>query len=504
MFNLVRNELTKIFSKKGIYIVLVVFLLLSSLVLWIQKYSEKMLYDGITEANTAYLDEEMKELDTSTNEGKAQYWVLQTEKEVNQLAEEYGGYSTWQGEKILNDIWAIKIDMNLCENGLEEFATYTTYTKEELQKEYDKIMGRIKAGDWKSFVQEDLKDAQEQITLAEEALKLAKDDATRKEINKSLETLKIEEQCNKWRLEKEIPYNDSRYDSALYSYSAYGTFLIDNNYKYNIDEKNYKEKVSDEFDHNAKVQYQSALEEFNIAKYRIENEIADLSYESVSGAIENLIPNMGLLFIIIISVMITGTIVSEEFNKSTIKLLLIRPYTRRKILLSKIIASIIAILIAIICIVLLQIVVSGIGYGFDTINIPVIKYNFNTNSVMEMNVFVWLIINLLSVSPIIIILATLALTIGTLLTNSASAITLSILTYMGANILKQIAIYATKVKWLKFIPFVNWDLTECLYGRLSPIQGVTLPIAILTCVILVIALLVVTFENFARKNIKNI
>lgn len=505
MFNLVRNELTKIFSKKGIYIVLVVFLLLTSLILGIEKYSEKMLLSGTTESAMTYLDEEIEELDTSTDEGKVQYWSLQTEKEVNQLAKEYGGYSTWQGEKILNEIWAIKMDMNLYENELEEFAIYTTYSKEELQKEYDKIMERINKGDWKSFLQEDLKEAQDQISLAEDALKVAKDDETRKEINKNLEILKIEEQCNKWRLEKEIPYRDERYESALNTYSVYGTFLIENNYKYNINENNYKEKVSDEFDYNAKIQYQTALEDFNIAKYRIENEIPDLSYQSVSGAIESLIPNIGLLFIIIISVMITGTIVSEEFNKSTIKLLLIRPYTRRKILLSKIIASIIATLIAIVCIVLIQIVVSGIGYGFDTINMPVIKYNFNTNSIIEMNVFVWLIINLLSVSPIIIILSTLALTIGTLSTNSASAITLSILTYMGANILKQIAIYyGTKIKWLKYIPFVNWDLTECLYGRLSQIQGVTLPIAILTCSILSIGLLVITFENFARKNIKNI
>ena len=152
MFNLVRNELTKIFSKKGIYIVLVVFLLLTSLILGIEKYSEKMLLSGTTESAMTYLDEEIEELDTSTDEGKVQYWSLQTEKEVNQLAKEYGGYSTWQGEKILNEIWAIKMDMNLYENELEEFAIYTTYSKEELQKEYDKIMARINKGDRQSFL----------------------------------------------------------------------------------------------------------------------------------------------------------------------------------------------------------------------------------------------------------------------------------------------------------------------------------------------------------------
>ena len=128
-----------------------------------------------------------------------------------------------------------------------------------------------------------------------------------------------------------------------------------------------------------------------------------------------------------------------------------------------------------------------------------------SNTIMEMNVFVWLVINLICVSPIIIILSTIALMVGTIITNSASAIALGMLTYMGSSILQSIAIYyASKITWLKYIPFVNWDLTQCLYGRLSQIQGVTLPIAVLSCLILTSILLTVTFENFKRRNIKNI
>ena len=39
------------------------------------------------------------------------------------------------------------------------------------------------------------------------------------------------------------------------------------------------------------------------------------------------------IFIVIIIVMIAGTIVSEEFNKGTIKLLLVRPYKEQQYLL---------------------------------------------------------------------------------------------------------------------------------------------------------------------------
>ncbi len=499
MINLVKNELIKIFSKKGIYIVLIIFLGLLALVLGIQKFSENM-----SVASYSAMIEDIEEIEMTTDEEKVKYWTLKTDQEIHELAQKYGGYKTWQGEMILSEIWPIKTDLNLYQNGLGQYASFTTYTKEELENEYNKIMGRIEKGDWKSFVQEDLKELEEEIAIINEQLKNSEESEVIKELSKTKEILEIQTQCEKWRLEKEIPYRDENYDNTLTRYSICGNIIAEYNYRYNINKNNYKESSSKEFDHYTKIEYQNALEEFEISKYRIENDIPNLEYESISGALETFISDIGLLFIIIISIMVTGAIVSDEFNKGTIKLLLIRPYTRRKIMLSKIIASVISIIIAIICMVLIQIIISGIGYGFDTINMPVLKYNFNTNSVMEINAFVWVIINLLTVSPIIIILATLALTISTVFTNSTSAITLSILVYMGSNILKSIATYETKIKWLKFIPFVNWDLTECLYGKLSPIQGVTMQNAILTCSILIIALLIITFENFARKNIKNI
>ena len=124
-----------------------------------------------------------------------------------------------------------------------------------------------------------------------------------------------------------------------------------------INENNYKDKLQGEFGYYDKTDYQRVLEEFNISKYRIENEKPDLKEDSVSGSLENLFAQLGLLFIIIISIMITGTIISEEFNKGTIKLLLVRPYTRRKIMLSKIIAAIICIILAMLCMILIQIFV---------------------------------------------------------------------------------------------------------------------------------------------------
>lgn len=505
MFNLVRNELTKIFRKKGIYIVLVIFLILSSLMLGLQKYGESMTWETMHDGTIQYLQDELTKIDTSTKEGKEQHLRIQAELELYQLAIQYGGYSTWQGRMIFEDIWPIKMDMVTYENNLENSAQHTMYNKKELQQQYDKIMERIEKGDWRSFVEEDLKDAQDQIAEIEKTLETTTDAKTIKELNKNIEILKVEEQVNKWRLEKDIAYEDKEYDNTLQRYSSCANRLIESNYQHNINETNYLEKETEEFGYSAKIEYQNTLEEFKISKYRIENNKPNLANTSSAYTLENFITEIGLLFIIIISILITATIVSDEFNKGTIKLLLIRPYTRRKIMFSKVIASIISIIISIIAIILIQTVIAGIFYGFDTMNIPVIQYNFNTNNVVEMNVFVWLTINLLCVSPIIIILSAIALMVGTIFANSASAISIGILTNMGASILQTIAIYyGAKIKWLRLIPFVNWDLTQVLNGRLSQIEGATLPIAITSCLILLIIIRTITFENFARKNIKNV
>ena len=61
--------------------------------------------------------------------------------------------------------------------------------------------------------------------------------------------------------------------------------------------------------------------------------------------------------------MIAGTIVSEEFNKGTIKLLLVKPYTRNKILLSKFITTLIMIVFVIIVTITMQILIGGVLFG---------------------------------------------------------------------------------------------------------------------------------------------
>ena len=93
--------------------------------------------------------------------------------------------------------------------------------------------------------------------------------------------------------------------------------------------------------------------------------------------------------------------------------------------------------------------------------------------------------------------------IGTIFANTAVAIVVSFLVYFLSSIINSLSMQF-QVKWLKFIPTLNWDLTQYAYGSLPTIEGMTLIFSIIICAITILAMLVATFENFSRKNIKNV
>ena len=226
--------------------------------------------------------------------------------------------------------------------------------------------------------------------------------------------------------------------------------------------------------------------------------------KSVTYYLQHLFESNGLMFTIIIATIFAGTIVNEEFNKGTIKLLLVRPYSRRKILLAKLIACFIVVMIAITVITAMQMVILGVTYGFDTMSTPVIVYDYNANSVITMNILKYLAIYLLNITPMIIIYIMLSFFIGSALKNSSLAIAVSLLLYMASNITVGLSEQLITVKWLKYIPIFNWDLTQYLYGKLPLLEGMNISGSIMICADIILVLMIMTFYNFEQRDVKNI
>ena len=220
------------------------------------------------------------------------------------------------------------------------------------------------------------------------------------------------------------------------------------------------------------------------------------------GILKSIFNEYGL-FIIVMIIMIAGTIVSEEFNKGTIKLLLVKPYSRNKILLAKFITVFIMIVFSILSVVVMELLVGGIIFGYDSLSVPILAYDFTTQSLESLNIFSYLGIEIMTQLPKLILLATLAFACSTLFTNSAVAIAIPLLGYMSADMINMLVVQF-KVQFMKFFVSLNWNFEEYLFGNLPKMEGMTIGFSIVICMLYFVVMLIPTFIVFKKKNIKNI
>lgn len=432
----------------------------------------------------SYLEEELKTLDYKSQADNSYYLDLKTEYDLIKLKLDYDTES-WQYNFINNsDI------VYLCLRDINE-NTYGINKDEqklvEAKKEFDTIKTRLNSGDWKSFVQEQLEDTKEEIAFYEEQLKDITDKKVIEEINSTIEIEKVNKQALEWRLEKEIPYNNSFLSGKIEEYT--------NSFQSVQALKDKENKTKEE-----KQEYELALKQMNTSKYYIENNINIENEYDGRYMLINLTQEYGM-FILIFSVIVAGTIVSNEFQKGTIKLLLTRPYSRNKILLSKYIVSIISIFIFIIMFAILQYFIGGIVSGFNVFNTPVVEYDLATNSIVVMSVFKYLIIIVLSNLPIYILTSTLAFALSTITMNSAVSIAVPIL---GNMVSELINLFIEKAKILKYFVTANWDLSVYLFGGQGLAEGLNFKLSLAICIIYLVIMIITAFIVFDKRDIKNV
>ena len=302
----------------------------------------------------------------------------------------------------------------------------------------------------------------------------------------------IDKQILEWRLEKDISYANTFLNTALQNYSRSSRNII-----YYEAESNHS--YSDKLD------YYDSLKEANINKYYIENNIRNIKDYDNRYILVNLL-NEYELFILIFIIMISGSIVSDEFNKGTIKLLLIRPYSRLKILLAKFLTCLCMFILFIVFIFISQLLVGGIIQGFGSLNVPAVIYNYNTHNIETMSIIKYLIINICAKSPMFLLLITLAFTISTLFTNSALAIALPLLGYMVSSIINQLIAHALlkDIKAPLYFVTPNWNLTSYLFGGLPSFEPINLRFSILVCLSYFLIMIFISCYVFKKRNIKNV
>ena len=195
-------------------------------------------------------------------------------------------------------------------------------------------------------------------------------------------------------------------------------------------------------------------------------------WEFVSDT-SNLIQFAGLFAIII-----AAGIVASEFNWGTIKLLLIRPIDRGKILASKYLAVIVFALMLLSILFVFSTLLGLILFGTPETTVPYL--NYFDGKITEQSFALHLVILYVMKSINMFMLATMAFMISAVFRNSSLAIGLSIfLMFTGVELT---GLLAMKFDWAKYILFANTDLMQYFEG-VPMVEGMTLTFSVIMIVI---------------------
>ena len=182
---------------------------------------------------------------------------------------------------------------------------------------------------------------------------------------------------------------------------------------------------------------------------------------------------------------------------------MIKPYSRGKILLSKYLTSIIVLLFTIIYLILIQLIIGGIIFGVSSLKLPVIVYDFTKEIVVEYNVFVYMLIRIISKLPMLLMILTISFSLSTVINNVAIATMFPLFVYIFTPSISYLIIQY-KVNFLKYFINVNWQFHNYLFGQINEIEGVDLKFSLIVWNMYFVLILMFTYLNFKRKNIRNV
>lgn len=481
-----KNELIKIFKKKSIYITLFVilaFVILTNCIYKFFYYTGN--YEEYSDTYIQYNKEEIAKLDPNKPSDTKMYIDLKTTLDIYDMKQKYEANS-WQRSVLSEQVGSQISERNTYLYGENKDSQKVAKIEEEINQ----TLTKLDQGDWRYFAKNDLEEAKTKLKNLEEQKAKTEDKQELQSLEIGIQNAKVDEEVAQIRMDKDIPYGNDFRNKALNTYQSEAKNVIN------------RESNTQELDYAGKQDKNNSIEKREISRYIIENNVDINKSNDVRGILKNLFNEYGL-FIIVMIVMIAGTIVSEEFNKGTIKLLLVKPYDRRKILLAKFITVLIMILFSIAVVVIMELIVGGIIFGWNSLSIPILQYNFDTQNLENIHIFTYLGIEILTQLPKLVLLATLAFSCSTLFTNSAVAIAIPLLGYMSADMINMLVIQY-KVEFMKFFVSLNWDFKEYLFGKLPTMEGLTLGFSIIICSLYFVAMLIPTFIAFKKKNIKNI
>ena len=203
------------------------------------------------------------------------------------------------------------------------------------------------------------------------------------------------------------------------------------------------------------------------------------------------------VFVALFAVLLGGWQIASEFQQGTIRLLMIRPRTRFKILMAKFLAAFILLIGIYTAGSSLNLITNGFCFGFSDFAFP----NYTISG--QTSFFAYYFPKFLASSITIIFAFTIAFMLSVLIKNSAVAIVLPIAGFIGSNILMSTYAWRGDASWLAYtpIPFIQISYFFVQYSPVHQLIQRGVPISLTYGIILLLTLSVLStlFSIFVFK-----
>ncbi len=474
MLRLIQNEYSKIFHKVSSYVMLGIwmFILLAIPVggKILSSLSSSQIYYGSIENELAFAKE---------NEAQDPIYVERLEKaqELGLTLEDLWGDASWKG-MALNDAFGYTEQIYSDEQGANEL---TEKQKEQMNEWSKEILASIEQNDWKVYYQKLQNIVVENTKLSEEAKTILKDYYG----YLVEENMSPEEDKNSLRIAKDYESSKPYYDEMVTA----------------------KEKGESYDEESFKSTQKSVLTN----EYAMVHHTTDMIYEngydteSISGkyvyngetmnAMENGINAFMVIFILLM--VVSGTMISNEYSQGTIKFLLINPVKRQKIFWSKFITVITLALAATLISFVLEMFWSGIVYGFDGLGAPLLVVQDNAAVSKSGILFMFGLYMAQFLQAVIAV--TISFALSALFRNSGIAIALGIIIYAAGGTISSLASMLS-LDFVRYTIFANMDVPSILAG-IFPFEGMTLGFSAAVIAVHIFLLLFMARDAFVRKNV---
>jgi ABC-2 type transport system permease protein len=231
-----------------------------------------------------------------------------------------------------------------------------------------------------------------------------------------------------------------------------------------------------------------------IKEYQLEQEMAPQQESHVWSFVSD--AQAAVSFAGLFTIIIAAGIVASEFSWGTVKLLLIRPISRSKILLSKYLTVCLFGLTLLVIIYTLSALVGLLLFGQPSSEVPHLAYV--NGEVVERNIALHLLGQYFLGSIDILMIATMAFMISAVFRNSSLAIGISLFLFFTGGTATMLL--AGRFEWTKYILFANTNLSVYFDG-VPPIEGMTLTFSVMILLIYFAVFHLFAFSVFRKRDV---